>query len=391
MKPAPVYLDCINGAPLREEAAEAMRRALEAWGNPASGHREGRAAAQLREKGRGQAAGLIGAQPSELFFASSATEANSWALTGLAEAARRKGDHLVISAVEHLSVIHTARRLEKAGWRVTAVPVDGAGQVDVGALEEALTDRTVGVSIQWANGEVGTIQPVADWVSRVKARGIWVHADGTAAAGQIPLNVREIPVDALSFSAHPLGGPAGIGALYLRKGVRIEPLLLGGGQEEGRRAGTENLVGIAGFGAACEAAARALKAESGNPAAFRDETADRLTRLFPAGRINGAGAPRLPRLISFSLDGMDGEQWVGALDLAGVSVGLGSACSTGRIKASHVLRAMGVAERAALGTILISWDRRTDPAALKIFLERLPQAVDNVRAAAGQTASSIKE
>lgn len=378
-----IHLDHINGAPLLPEVQEALRQAVTRLANPSSLHAEGRAAAALREKARAQVAALIGAHSEEITFTSSGTEANAWALEGLAEArfplilrqaspeqGRRaqdergtssartvegsaqagRGRHLVVSAVEHLSVLQAARRMEKQGWRVTLVPVDGRGRVEPAAVEQALTPETALVSVQWANGEVGTLQPVAEIARRMKERGVLFHADAVAAVGQVPVDVRAVPVDALSLAGNLFGGPPGVGALYLRKGTRIQPLFVGGAQEEGLRAGTENLLGIVGMGAAAEAAARNLPV-SRQLVPLRERLIRGILEVLPDARLNGHPTERLPGHASISFLKVDAEELVYTLDRLGAAVGLGSACTSQIRKASHVLRAMGVEERAALGTI----------------------------------------
>ncbi len=372
MKPARVYLDFINGSP---EAP-----------NPSSLYTEGREAAARRDQARAQVARLIGSRSDELIFTSCGTEANAWALMGLAKAAphpnplpqgeRGEGKHLIVSAIEHISILHLVRRMEKEGWRITCLPVDRDGLVDPETLTRALTPQTVLVSIQWANGEVGTIQPMTELVRRVKARGILFHTDAVAAAGQVPVDVRQIPVDALTLAANTFGGPSGVGALYLRKGVRIQPLLVGGAQEEGRRAGTENLSGIIGMGEAASRARERLAAGGERLTALQDRLIQGILKEIPEARLNGHPTERLPGHVSVSLPGCDGETLVLALDLQGIAVGLGSACTSRTMKASHVLTAMGVEESRALGTITLTLGPATTEEEIDRVLEVLPQVIN---------------
>lgn len=348
--------------------------------NPSSPHAQGRAAAAAIEKARRQVGSLIGAKPEEILFTSSGTEANAWALEGLSKSVRRTSGppgtsyrpEIVISAVEHLSILQTARRMEKEGWSVTVVPVDSFGRVDPDRVEAALTLRAALVSIQWANPEVGTLQPVAEIARRVKARGILFHADAIAAAGRVPVSIQEVPADAVSIASAPLGGPPGAAALFLRKGVRILPLFLGGTQEQGRRAGTENVPGITGFGAAAESAAQGLPefALCVNP--LREELLRGILNLLPEARMNGDPTQRLPGHLSVSFPGADSEALLLALDREGVSVGLGSACSAKAVKASHVLKAMGVEDKLALGTLVLSLSRHNRVEEIERFLQILP-------------------
>ncbi len=353
-----------------------MEEALSSCGNPSSLHAAGRAAARLLRRARGQVARLTGVRPEEIFFTAGGTESNVWALTGLGATVRSKGNHLVVSAVEHLSVLQTVRQMEKQGWTATIVPVDRAGRVDPSAVEGALTPQTVLVSVQWANPEVGTLQPIAEIARRVKARGVLFHTDAVAAAGRVPLEMTALPLDAVSLASGPLGGPPGAGALVLRRGVRIQPLFVGGTQEEGRRAGTENLVGLAGFGAAAERAARELPVLPGKVLPLREQLVRGILKLFSDAVFNGDPTDRLPGHLSVSFPGADAEALVLALDREGVSVGLGSACSSKAVKASHVLKAMGVGDPQALGTVTLTLAGETAAEEVDRFLEILPRALD---------------
>ncbi len=353
-----------------------MEEALPVRGNPSSLHTEGRSAAKLLEKARKRLAGLIGARPGELTFTSGGTESNAWALEGLAAAHRGRGNRLIVSAVEHLSVLQTVQRLEKEGWTVLLLPADKTGRIDPGKLEAALTPDTALVSIQWANPEVGTLQPVAELARLVKARGVLFHTDAVAAAGRVSVNVQQVPVDALSLASGPLGGPHGAGALYLRQGVRIQPLLLGGTQEGGRRAGTENLIGLAGFGAAAEESAAALGPFPAKVAPLLDRLVRGILNLLPEAQFNGHPTERLPGHLSVSFPSADAEALVLALDREGVSVGLGSACSARSVKASHVLKALGLPDSLALGTVTLTLDAQVTLEQVEQFLSgALPRAL----------------
>ena len=283
----------------------------------------------------------------------------------------------MISAVEHLSVLQTAHEMEKEGWSVILIPVDRAGRVDPSAVEAALTAQTVLVSVQWANPEVGTLQPVAEIARRVKAKGgILFHTDAVSAAGRVPLDLAAVPADAVSLASGPLGGPPGAGALVLRRGTRIQPLFVGGTQEEGRRAGTENLVGLAGFGAAAERAARELAVFPGKVLPLRERLIRGILTIVSDASFNGDPTDRLPGHLSVSFPGADAEALVLALDREGVSVGLGSACSSKAVKASHVLKAMGVGDPQALGTVTLTLTGETAAEEVDRFLEILPRALN---------------
>ncbi len=356
-----IYLDYQNGTP---EAA-----------NPSSLHREGRYSARFLEEARQRVAGLINCSASEILFTSGGTEANAAALAGLAKAASSRGKHLVVSAVEHLSILQQAGRLEKEGFSVTVVPVDRTGTIDPEQVERALTAETVLVSVQWANAEVGTIQPIGEIARRVKGRKILFHTDAVAAVGQIDVDLKKVPADALSLAADAFGGPSGAGALFLRRGVRFLPLLVGGAQEEGRRAGTENLTGIIGVGEAAERARSVGEARGARLIPLRDRLIRGILDQIPEASLNGHLSQRLPGHVSFSFPGCDAESLVLALDLEGVSVGLGSACSHQAMKGSHVLRAMGGEESPALGTVVCSLGGSTTEAEIDRALEIVPRVV----------------
>lgn len=374
-----LYFDHQNQAPLRESVRRAIDQALEQVGNPSSLHAEGRGAAQWVQRARAQVAALVGARPEEVFFTSSATEANTWALWGLCEAHAARGNHLIVSAVEHLSILQTVRRMEKRGWEATVVPVDRFGRVEPDRLEAALNPRTVLVCVQWANGEVGTIQPIAELARRVKAKGVLFHSDAVAAAGRVPIDWPTCGLDALTLAANALGGPPGAGALVLRKGTRIQPLLVGGAQEEGRRAGTENLLGIVGMGEASRASAEELPRLKDRLAPLRDHLLRGILNKSPEAQLNGHPTERLPGHLSVSFPDLDAESLVLALDLRGVAAGLGSACTAQTRKASHVLRAMGVEEETALGTVVFTFGPQVAESQIAELLNRLQGVLSSVR------------
>jgi cysteine desulfurase len=369
-----LFFDLLNQAPLRESVRLAIQEALQEVGNPASPHAEGRRAARWLERARHQVAALFGSKADEVFFTSSGTEANVWALSGLAGAQRSKGNHIVVSAVEHLSVLQHVRRMEREGWSVTVVPVDRFGRVDPERVEAAITPATVLVSVQWANAEVGTVQPMAEVVRRVKAKGILVHSDAVAASAQCALDPGGVGVDALSVAGNVWGGPPGVGALILRKGVRILPLFVGGTQEQGYRAGTENLLGIVGMGAAAEALGKEWPHWETVPS-LRERLWRGILGRVPEASLNGHPIERLPGHLSVSFPGEDGEALMLALDLKGVAVGLGSACTFRTRKASHVLKAMGVEEERALGTIVFSFGPTVTEGDVEEVLGRLEGAL----------------
>jgi cysteine desulfurase len=365
-----VYLDHNASAPLRPEARAAIDEALGVTGNPSSAHREGAAARRLVERARAQVAALVGAVPAEIAFTSGATEANNLALRGL-------DGGIVTTAIEHASVLETARAL---GRPLAVVGVDPDGRVDVADIVAACDGATRLASIGLANGEVGTVAPVAAIAAALRARGVLVHTDAAQAAGRIAVDVRALGVDLASLSAHKLGGPTGVGALWVRRGVALRPLASGGPQERDRRAGTENVAGIAGFGAAAEAAAGDLEAAGARMAALRDRLWEGIRARVPDVLRNGpAEGDRLPNTLNVTIPTCDGETLVTLLDLEGVAASLGSACAAGAAAPSHVLVAMGRDERAARSGLRLSLGPTTTDDDVARALDVLPRAVAQVR------------
>jgi cysteine desulfurase len=336
-----VYMDYNASVPVRPEAAAAASAALGLGGNPSSVHGFGRAARRLMEDAREQVASSIGAEPSEIVFTSGATEANNLALAG--SRPRRR----LISAIEHDSL--------SAAAEAEPIPVTAAGVVDLAALEALLAaeSRPALVSLMLANNETGVLQPVAEAAALAHRHGALIHCDAVQALGRLPVDVAALGVDLLSLSAHKLGGPAGVGALYVHRGLDLAPSLIGGGQERGRRAGTENLAGIAGFGAAAEAAVRTL-GDGIRIAGLRDRLEAHIRAARPEALIFGAAAPRLPNTTCVALAGVPAETQVMVLDLAGIAVSAGAACSSGKLRRSKVLAAMGIAPEIAASAIRIS-------------------------------------
>jgi cysteine desulfurase len=348
------YLDWNATAPLRPQAREAMVAALDAVGNPSSVHAEGRTARRLIDEARRHVAALVGAEPAEVVFTSGGTEANAFALTPTVQDA----EVLLVSAIEHPSVLAGGRF---SAENVVAVPVGPQGVVDLGALERQLAmlgreRRRALVSLMHANNETGVVQPVAAAAAMVHAAGGLLHVDAVQTAGRIPCDIKALGADLLTVSGHKLGGPKGVGALVRRSDAVSwpQPLIKGGGQERGTRAGTENVAAIAGFGAAATAAAQDLAAEGRRLAALRDRLEAGLTAQFPQTIFFGASAERLPNTTLFALPGVKAETAVIGLDLAGVAVSSGAACSSGKVAASHVLAAMGVSGTLARGAVRVS-------------------------------------
>ena len=374
----PIYLDHAATTPLLQEAAAAMLPYMtECYGNPSSLHSFGRAARQACARGRVQVAGLLGAAAAEIFFTSGGSESDNWALKGLAWAHQAQGRHIITSSIEHHAVLHACAWLEQQGFTVTYLPVDAAGRVTPESVVQALRPDTILVSIMTANNEVGTLEPIAAIGTLLRERGILFHTDAVQAAGHVPLDMRSLPVDALSLSGHKFYGPKGIGALYLRRGTAIAPLLHGGSQERGLRAGTENTAGIVGLGVAAEQAALQLSAEAARLRKLRDMLADGIRQL-PGAWINGSDE-RLPGHLSFGLEGIASDVLLIRLDLAGFAVSAGSACSAGSLEPSHVLAAMGQSAVQAGAAVRVTLGRENTAAEVQRFLTVLRQSVTEIR------------
>ncbi len=358
----PVYLDYNATSPLRPAAAAAVAEALSRTGNASSVHRFGRGVRAAVESAREAVAALAGVGPAQVVFTSGGTEANNLALA-CAMGGWAKGNRVLVSAGEHDSVLRAAPRAEK-------IPLAADGTIDLRALRTLLSEATPPalISIMLANNETGVIQPVAEAARLARAAGALVHCDAVQAAGKIPVDFAALGVDLLSLSAHKLGGPQGVGALVTGAGVALAPLLRGGGQERGQRAGTENAPGIAGFGAAAREVEERLH-DAARLAVLRDRLESGVRGLVPGVRLFGAGAPRLPNTAFFAVPGLRAETQVMALDLAGVAVGSGSACSSGKVRPSHVLRAMGVDEETSDCAIRVSLGWASEAADVDAFVE----------------------
>lgn len=359
----PIYLDNHATTPLDPRVLEAMLPFLkEDFGNAASRqHAFGRKADAAVEKARKQVAGLIHAAPEEIIFTSGATESDNLAIKGVARMYREKGDHLITCVTEHSAVLDTCQSLEKEGFRVTYLPVDTTGLVDLAALEKAITPKTILISIMAANNEVGTIAPIAEIGKLAHAKGVLFHTDAAQAAGRIPLDVEAMHIDLLSLSAHKMYGPKGIGALYVRKKnprVRIAPLMDGGGHEQGLRSGTLNVAGIAGLGEACAIAAKELVSEAKRMAALRDRLQEKICKSLDKIEVNGHPAQRLPGNLNVSFAFLEAEAFLDAVanDMA---VSSGSACSSANAEPSHVVKALGKGDQVVHNSIRFGLGRFT--------------------------------
>ncbi|MFH1169756.1 MAG: IscS subfamily cysteine desulfurase, partial [Chloroflexota bacterium] len=338
-----IYLDYAATTPARPEVVAAMLPCFsEVSGNPSSIHACGQEAKGAMEDARLKIAGLIGARSEEIVFTCGGSEADNLALKGVAWASEGKGDHIITTAIEHHAVLETGRFLEERGFRLTYLPVDGQGMVDPDDVRKAITGKTVLVSVMHANNEVGTIQPVAEIGRIAREAGVCFHTDAVQTAGHIPVNVDDLGADLISMSAHKLYGPKGVGALYVRKGTRLVPFLHGGSQERGRRASTENVPGIVGFGRAAELALPEMAGEAARLTGLRDRLISGILSGIESSHLNGHPAQRLPNNVNVSIEFVEGESMCLTLDLEGICASTGSACSSSSAEASHVLLALGL-------------------------------------------------
>ncbi|MBC7246965.1 MAG: cysteine desulfurase [Actinobacteria bacterium] len=387
-----VYLDNYAASPLLPEARDAMLPFLgERYGNPSSLHGRGDAAREAVEEARERVAALIGAAPEEIIFTSNGTEANNLAVKGMVAGSRRKGRHVVVSAVEHFSVLHAARSLEKQGYELDLVPVDEHGRIDLDELRSLIRDDTVLVSVMLANGEVGTVQPVAEAARLAAEREVPFHTDAVAAAAHIPIDVGELGVQALSLSSDLLYGPQGAGALWVKRGQRLIPLLDGGVQESGRRGGTENVPGIVGMGVAAQLARERMTERSAYLRGLRDALIEGLPRRVEHVHLTGHPVERLPWNASFAVEFIEGEGMLLFLDQQGVAVSSGSACTSRALKGSHVLAAMGVPPERAQGSILFSFGPHNTMQDVDYVLEVFPPIVERLRQMSPLYAKYLKE
>jgi cysteine desulfurase len=369
-----IYLDNNATTPIDPRVRDAMLPFLGAsFGNPSSPHAAGRIAREAMEKARAQVAGLLGASADSLVFTGGGTESITTAIRG-ALAAQPDKHHIVTSSIEHSATKNLCQQLEHEGCEVTWLRVDGGGYPDLEAFAAALRDDTALVSVIWANNETGVLFPVEEMARLADERRIVFHVDAVQAAGKVPIDLAKVPVHLLSLAAHKFHGPKGVGALFVRSGLGLPPLLRGGGQESGRRAGTENVPGIVGLGLAAELAMLALPVEMPRIAALRDEFEAGVRSRFPDARFHGDPAHRLPNTTNFALPGRDAQGLLAGLDRLGVACSIGSACTSGEVDASHVLRAMGVGDEEARSSLRFSFSRMNTGAEVPTALAALEQA-----------------
>jgi cysteine desulfurase len=376
-----VYFDYNATTPLAPPVSEAVVRAShDLFGNPSSVHYFGQQAKALVDEARSAVAALIHGDPSEMVFTSGGTESDNFALRGVAEALEPSGRrHLVASAIEHEAVLNTLKALARRGWRTTLLAVDQTGIVDPERLREVVTDDTAVVSVMHANNEIGTIQPVAELARIAHDRGAIVHTDAVQSVGKIPVDVRALGIDLLSLSAHKFNGPKGAGALWIKRGTRMQPLLTGGRHERNRRAGTENVPALAGMGTAAVLAGAKMTAEGTRLGALRDRLEAGILKTVSGTAVNGSRQLRVPNTSNISFDRVEAESLLIALDLEGIAVSTGSACSSGTLEPSHVLRAMGFPAHRTQNSLRFSLGLFSTDAEVDRVVEVLPRLVEKLR------------
>lgn len=374
-----IYLDYAATTPALPEVADAMRPYMtEIFGNPSSVHSYGQEAKRALDESRDTVARIIGADASEVYFTSGGTESDNLALIGVAKASK-KGNHIITTAIEHPAVLEACEYLKTAGFEITLLPVDSGGLVDPADVEKAITGRTILVSVMHANNEIGTIEPLAAVSEITRERAVPLHTDAIQTVGAVPVNVDALGVDLLTLTAHKFYGPKGIGALYVRKGTRIAPIIHGGAQERQRRAGTENVPGIVGLAKALEISQVDLEARAAAMTELRDYFSRGLVERVPDMRLNGHPTKRLPNNVNIAVRYIEGEGMLLSLDMLGVAASSGSACTSGSLEPSHVLRAIGLPFDIAHGSIRFSLGRLTTKADLDFVLEHFPPIVERLR------------
>lgn len=375
-----IYLDNAATTPVSKKVLDKMLPYFtEHFGNASSIYETGREARKAVDTARRQAAAAINAKPQEIYFSAGGSESDNWAIKGAAFARRKKGNHIITTSVEHHAVLHTCQWLEGQSFEVSYLPVDEYGRVSARQVEEAITDQTILITIMAANNEIGTLMPIKQIAQVAKAHGILMHTDAVQAMGVVPIDVEEWGVDMLSLSAHKFHGPKGVGLLYIRTGVRIDPLISGGAQERGKRAGTENLPAIVGMGEAMEIAAANCEKNAEKLTRLRDDMIKRLQEAIPDIRLNGHPTDRLPGNVNISVRYIEGEALLLRLDLAGIAASSGSACTSGSLDPSHVLLAIGLPHEIAHGSLRFSLSEDSTQADVDEVVRVLPAIVKTLR------------
>lgn len=375
-----VYLDHAATTYVKPEVFEEMKPYFcEHFGNASSIYSLGRDSKKAVDEARERVAKALGAQPNEIYFTGSGSEADNWAIKGIAAANKKKGNHIITSSIEHHAVLNTCKYLEGEGFEVTYLPVDEDGLVSVEDLKKAIKDTTILITIMFANNEIGTIQPIKEIGAVAKEKGILFHTDAVQAIGNIPVNVKDMNIDMLSLSAHKFYGPKGVGVLYIRKGIKIPSYLHGGQQERGKRASTENIPGIVGLGKAIELATANLEAYNKKITNLREKTIEGLMAKIPYIRLNGHRHNRLPGNVNISFQYIEGESLLLMLDMMGVCGSSGSACSSGSLDPSHVLMAIGLPHEIAHGSLRLSFGEENTEEDVDYILEEIPKIVSRLR------------
>lgn len=386
-----IYMDNAATTPVSQEVLNFMLPYFtQVYGNASSIHQTGREAAKAIAEARRQVAAAIGAKPEEIYFTAGGSEGDNWAIKGTAFARKAKGNHIITSSIEHHAVLHTCEWLQKQGFEVTYLPVDGDGFVSPADVEKAITDKTILITIMAANNEIGTVEPIAEIGKIAKEHKIPFHTDAVQAIGAIPVNVNDWQVDMLSLSGHKFHGPKGVGALYVRKGTRLDTLMQGGAQERGLRAGTENLAGIVGLGKAIALTVENLQEKSQKLSSLRDRLIDGILGTIPDVRLNGPRTNRLPGNVNVSVRYIEGESLLLRLDLVGIAASSGSACTSGSLDPSHVLLAIGLPHEIAHGSLRLSLSQDNTKEDVDEVLKVLPGIVENLRAMSPLFAAASK-
>ena len=375
-----IYLDNAATTRTAQEVVDAMLPYFtESYGNPSSIYELGQRSKEAITKAREEIARVIGAKPEEIYFTGGGSEADNWAIKAAYEAYKNKGNHIITSKIEHHAVLHTCQYLEKQGARVTYLDVDENGMIDLDQLQKAITPETILITIMFANNEIGTIEPVKEIGMIAKEHGILFHTDAVQAFGQVPIDVDELNIDMLSSSAHKINGPKGIGCLYIRKGVKIRSFIHGGAQERKRRAGTENVPGIVGYGVAARMAAESMEERTKKEQELRDYFIRQVLEEVPYTRLNGDPVKRLPNNANFSFRFIEGESLLIMLDMKGIAGSSGSACTSGSLDPSHVLLAIGLPHETAHGSLRLTLGADTTKEDLDYTLDQIKEIVAKLR------------
>ena len=375
-----IYLDHAATTPVKNEVLEAMLPYFtEKYGNASSIYSKGRESKKAIEEAREKVAQAIGANAKEIFFTGSGTEADNWAIKGVAYANKAKGNHIITTAIEHHAILHTCQYLENDGFEVTYLPVDENGLVTPKQVEDAIKPNTILISIMFANNEIGVVQPIGEIGRIARKKGIYFHTDAVQAIGNVPVNVVNMNIDLLSLSAHKLYGPKGVGALYIRKGTKTVSFMHGGAQERGRRASTENVPAIVGLGKAIELATNNIDEYNKKLMALRDRTIEEIINKIPFVKLNGDRHQRLPGNVNFSFEFIEGESLLLMLDMKGIAASSGSACTSGSLDPSHVLLAIGLPHEIAHGSLRLTFGEENSDSDVDYLMEVLPAIVERLR------------